>query len=149
MNNQEEDVRPLLHQLIRKFGLLNKTCCTACETGGVEISLVQSHILYEIDRQHEPSMLQIAETLGIDITTFSRQIQTLSRKKLLRKSPSSSDRRVALLALTEQGEALVQSIDRQVQAYLQRIFNGMKPEEQTGVIRSLQILLKAMEQSGV
>lgn len=74
--------RDIFHVLTRRFGLLNKNCCTV---GDFEISLVQSHILYEIDKQKEPSMQQIADTLAMDITTFSRQIQTLVKMELVKK----------------------------------------------------------------
>lgn len=66
-----EDFRGLFQILTRRFGLLNKNCCSA---GDKEISLVQSHILYEINQQHQPSIQQIADILGTDIKTFSRQI---------------------------------------------------------------------------
>ena len=48
-----ENARELFQIMTRRFGLLNKTCCSV---GGNDVSLVQSHILYEIDRQHNPSM---------------------------------------------------------------------------------------------
>ncbi|CAM4430668.1 hypothetical protein PAAL109150_27025 [Paenibacillus alkaliterrae] len=71
--------RELLQVLARQFGLLNKNCC---QIGNQDISLVHSHILYEIDRGQSPSMQKIAETLGVDITTFSRQVQSLIKRKL-------------------------------------------------------------------
>lgn len=77
-----ENKREIFHILTRRFGLLNKNCCSV---GSFEISTVQSHILYEIDKQHTPSMQQIAETLAMDITTFSRQIQTLIKMDLVKK----------------------------------------------------------------
>lgn len=86
-----ENVRELFQILTRRFGLLNKNCCTA---GEVEISLVQSHILYEVDRQSNPSMQQIADTLAMDITTFSRQIQSLVKMNMVKKQPLPDDRRV-------------------------------------------------------
>lgn len=71
-----ENTRELFQVMTRRFGFLNKNCCSA---GGLDISLIQSHILYEIDNLHKPSMQQVAEALGTDITTFSRQVQSLSK----------------------------------------------------------------------
>jgi DNA-binding MarR family transcriptional regulator len=137
-----EDIRWQFQQIIRHFGLLDKNCCSA---GGTEISLVQSHILYEIDCQHEPSMQEIAETLGIDITTFSRQIQTLIQKKLVKKLPCSHDKRVSILSLTEEGAKVVSTIEKRVNEYLDEIFAHMNEFEKETVIRSLKLLNENME----
>lgn len=81
-----ENVRELFQIMTRRFGFLDKNCCSA---GGCDISLIQSHILYEIDRQHKPSIQQVAEALGTDITTFSRQVQSLIKMKLVKKNARS------------------------------------------------------------
>jgi len=141
-----EDVRHVLQLITRRFGFLNKNCCSV---GGVDVSLAQSHILYEIDRQHRPSMQQIAETLGMDITTFSRQIQALIRKKLVKKTPSDLDRRVYILELTTEGKFVAAAIEQQVLDYLTQIFSHMNEFEKETVIRSLKLLNACMEKTGV
>jgi DNA-binding MarR family transcriptional regulator len=139
-----ENIRELFQIMTRRFGLLNKNCCTM---GGVEISLVQSHILYEIDRQHEPSMQQIADTLGIDITTFSRQIQSLVKMKLVKKTPSAADRRVYILSLTTEGKFVATAIDKQMNDYLNEIFSHMNEFERNTVIGAIKLLNSCMEKS--
>ncbi|GAB2674222.1 MarR family winged helix-turn-helix transcriptional regulator [Paenibacillus thermoaerophilus] len=141
-----EDIRHLLQLITRRFGFLNKNCCSV---GGVDVSLIQSHILYEIDRQHHPSMQQIADTLGMDITTFSRQVQSLIRKKLVKKSASDQDRRVYILELTTEGKFVAAAIDKQVQDDLTQIFSHMNEFEKETVIRSLKLLNACMEKTGV
>ncbi|HLO12475.1 MAG TPA: helix-turn-helix domain-containing protein, partial [Pseudoneobacillus sp.] len=83
-----ENTRELFQILTRRFGFLNKNCCTV---GAVEISVIHSHILYEIDKSHSPSIQQVAQNLGIDITTFSRQIQSLVKHGLVKKTPDPND----------------------------------------------------------
>ncbi|MDP4095563.1 MarR family winged helix-turn-helix transcriptional regulator [Paenibacillus sp. P96] len=139
-----ENTRELFQIMTRRFGLLNKNCCTV---GGVDISLVQSHILYEIDRQHHPSMQQIAETLGTDITTFSRQIQSLIKLNLVKKTPDASDRRVYTLSLTVEGKYVASNIDQQMNAYLDEIFSYMSEFEKDMVIRSIKLMNEAMAKS--
>lgn len=139
-----ENIRELFQILTRRFGLLNKSCCNY---NGLDISPVQSHILYEIKRQHLPSMQRIADTIGMDITTFSRQIQTLVSKELVKKSPDSNDRRVYLLSLTLDGEEVERQIDQQMNEYIADIFSHLSEYEKETVIRSIQLLNKAMLQS--
>ncbi|MGF9911484.1 MarR family winged helix-turn-helix transcriptional regulator [Paenibacillus ehimensis] len=140
-----ENVRELFQIMTRRFGLLNKNCCSA---GGCDISLIQSHILYEIDRQHKPSIQQVAEALGTDITTFSRQVQSLIKMNLVKKTPDPDDRRVSLLSLTTEGKYVAASIDQQMNAYLNEIFSHMNDFEQDTVIRSIKLLNEAMAKSG-
>jgi DNA-binding MarR family transcriptional regulator len=141
-----EDVRQLLQQLSRHFGLLNKNCCTV---GNLVVSLVQSHILYEIDRQYEPSMQQIATTLGVDITAFSHQIQTLVKKKLVIKSASSLDKRVSILSLSTEGKFVSTMIDQQVNSYLNQAFLEMTVIEKENIIGALMLLDEKMSKVSV
>lgn len=140
-----ENVRELFQLMVRRFGFLNKNCCSA---GGCDISLIQSHILYEIDRQHRPSMQQVAEALGTDITTFSRQVQTLIKMKLVKKTPDPEDRRVNLLSLTPEGKYVAAAIDQQMNNYLNEIFSHMSDFEKDTVIRSIKLLNEALAKSG-
>lgn len=139
-----ENTRELFQIMTRRFGLLNKNCCTI---GGVDISPVQSHILYEVDRQHKPSMQQIAETLGTDITTFSRQVQTLIKMNLLQKTPDATDRRIYTLSLTVEGKFVATTIDEQMNAFLDEVFSYMSDFEKDMVIRSIKLVNEAMAKS--
>jgi DNA-binding MarR family transcriptional regulator len=141
-----EDLRELFQIMTRRFGLLNKNCC---QIGGTDISLVQSHILYEILRKDRPSMQQVADALGMDITTFSRQIQTLIKMELVKKSPLSDDRRVSVLSLTTQGNFIAASIDAQMNQYLNEVFSHMSDFEKDMVINSIKLLNEAMSKSSV
>lgn len=77
-----ETPRELFQIMTRRLGLLNKDCCSV---RGCKLSAAQSHLLYEIARSHNPSMQQVAEVLGTDITTFSRQVQSLVKMNLVKR----------------------------------------------------------------
>ena len=141
-----ENVRELFHVMTRRFGLLNKNCC---QVGGTEISVVQSHILYELLRRSKPSMQQVAETLGMDITTFSRQIQTLVKMELVVKSSLPEDKRVSQLSLTTQGKYVAAKIDEDMNQYLNEVFANMSDFERDMVLKSIQLLNEAMSKSSV
>jgi len=138
------NAREVLQTFSRRFGLLNKHCCTACDC---KVSMVQSHILDEVYRRNHPSMQQVSDALGMDITTFSRQIQTLVRLKLMIKRQDPDDRRVYLLQLTAEGEAVAAQIDRQVNEQLAEVFEQMSDFEREVVLRSLNMLNETMARS--
>lgn len=141
-----EDIRGLFQIMTRRFGFLNKNCCTA---GGIDISLVQSHILYEIDRQHKPSIQQVSDALGTDITTFSRQVQSLIKLNLVKKVPDPDDRRVQILSLTTEGKYVATTIDEQMKQYLAEVFSHMNDFEKDTVLRSIKLLNDAMAKSSL
>lgn len=141
-----ENIRELFQIMTRRFGLLNKNCC---QIGEVEISLVQSHILYEILRKDKPSMQQVADALSMDITTFSRQIQTLVKMELVKKAPLPDDRRVSQLTLTSQGNYVAAKIDAEMNQYLNEVFSNMSEFERELVIKSVKLLNEAMSKSSV
>lgn len=141
-----ENIRELFQVMTRRFGLLNKNCC---QIGNNEVSLVQSHILYEILRNDKPSIQQVAETLAMDITTFSRQIQTLVKMELVVKTPLPEDRRVSQLSLTTQGNYVAARIDADMNQYLNEVFSNLSEFEREMVIKSIKLLNEAMSKSTV
>jgi DNA-binding MarR family transcriptional regulator len=139
-------MREHFQMITRSFGLLSKTCCSV---DGIDVSTIQSHILYEINKAGSPSIQQVAELLGTDITTFSRQIQNLVKMELVDKVPSPEDKRVTNLILTEQGKKVVIGIDQQVNEFLDNIFNQMTEFERETVQQSIKLLAKAMNHSNL
>ncbi len=140
----DTNIRELFQVMSRRLGLLDKNCCS---TGGTDISLTQSHILYEIDHQNQPSIQQVADTLGLDITTASRQIQTLVAENLVVKSVFDEDRRVVILKLTPEGKFVTGLIDTQMSNYLDEVFGRMSDFERDTVIRSIQLFNDSMSKS--
>ena len=141
-----ESMREQLQIFTRRFGLLNESCCDEC--CGEQVSMAQSHILFEVRRLGGGSMQQVAEALGIDITTFSRQAKGLDAKGLITRTVSPDDRRVTLLGLTEAGRRVVEKIDRYMAARLEKIFGAMSRFERETVVRSLGLLNDAVAAAG-
>jgi DNA-binding MarR family transcriptional regulator len=141
-----ESIREQLQIFTKRFGLLNESCCDEC--CGEQVSMTQSHILFEVRRSGSPSMQQVAEELGVDVTTFSRQAKALEAKDLLSRSVSPDDRRVTLLGLTGAGMQVLEKIDHYMAARLERVFGGMTPFERETVVRSLGLLNDAVANAG-
>ena len=93
-------------------------------------------------------MQQVAEELGMDVTTFSRQAKSLEGKGLIVRQMSPDDRRVNLLGVTVEGMRVLEQIDRYMAEKLERIFSAMTPFERETVVRSLGLLNEALAKSG-
>lgn len=137
-----ESVREQLQIFTRRFGLLNASCCDEC--CGEQVSMAQSHILFEVRRAGSPAMQQVAEELGMDVTTFSRQAKSLEEKGFISRRVSPDDRRVTLLGLTDAGRQVLEKIDGYMAARLERVFGRMSTFEHETVVRSLGLLNDAL-----
>jgi DNA-binding MarR family transcriptional regulator len=140
-----ESVREELQLFVRRFGLLNASCCDEC--CGQQVSMVQSHILFEIRRRGSPSMQRVAEELGMDVTTFSRQAKSLEGKGLIVRQVAPEDRRVSRLGLTDEGTQVLEQIDRYMAAKLEQIFSSLTSFERETVVKSLGLLNEAVARS--
>lgn len=141
-----DTVREAVQIFVRRFGVLNAACCDEC--CGERVSMVQSHVLCEIRRLGSPSMQQVAEELGMDVTTFSRQVKRLEEKGLVARQVSPEDRRVTLLGLTSAGGDVLGRIDRYMADRIERLFSPMTPFERETVVRSLGLLNNALASRG-
>ncbi|MTH51892.1 MarR family transcriptional regulator [Bacillus mangrovi] len=141
-----ETKRELFQIMVRRLGLLDKNCCTAADA---DLTLVQSHILAELERREAPSIQDVADTLGTDITTFSRQIQTMVKSGMITKKQSANDKRVYHLFLTEKGKNVSESINDQMNNFLEDVFSFMKPEEKEQVLTSIKLLNDSMAKSSM
>ncbi len=137
-----DSVREHLQIFTRRFGLLNASCCDEC--CGEQVSMAQSHILFEVRRAGSPAMQQVSEALGMDVTTFSRQAKALEAKGYISRRVSADDRRVALLGLTDAGRQVLEKIDVYMAARIEKVFGQMSSFERETVVRSLGLLNVAL-----
>lgn len=120
------------HSLIKNLNKIHKESCEG-------VTVVQSSILYETSLHDDPAMQTVAEAIGMDITTFSRQIGTLERKQLINRTPNSKDRRILLLSLTNTGQKLVETINNHIATALVESLSSMNDFEKETVMRSMHL----------
>ncbi len=94
-------------------------------------------------------MQRVADALATDLSTFSRQVQSLMKIGLITKVPSSADKRISVLGLTEEGQKVALAIQRDMEAHLEEIFSHMTEFEQDMVLQSIKLLNEAMAKSSV
>ncbi|CAM3046873.1 MarR family winged helix-turn-helix transcriptional regulator [Filibacter tadaridae] len=128
-----DTIVPIFHSLTKNLNSIHKESSNG-------ISIVQSSILHEISLGEKPSMQAVSDAVGMDITTFSRQINTLERKELVVKTPYPGDRRFYLLALTEKGRAITECINESISVEMGKVFESMNDFERDTIVRSMNML---------
>lgn len=134
--------RQMLQILIRRFGLLEKEGAQCCG-----VSLVQSHILFEVDRIKNPSLNDLSSSLGLDNSTLSRHIQGLVDRNLVSRIQSSTDRRYVTITLTSEGKKYEDAIAKQMNIYNQEILSNIPVNKRGQVLESIDLILEAMQNS--
>jgi len=147
MNNVEvgkesHQFRQMLQILIRRFGLLEKEGAQCCG-----VSLVQSHILFEVERTKKPSLNELSSSLGLDNSTLSRHIQGLVERNLVSRIQSPTDRRYVTITLTPEGEQYEDEIAKQMNVYIQEILSNVPESKRGQVLESIDLILEAMRNS--
>ena len=79
--------------------------------------------------REEWTTTQMAEALPVTLSLVSRVVTKMVGMGLMRRRRLRSDRRIVMLALTEEGKALTLELHRSVQAYDARLSEGVSEEE--------------------
>jgi len=139
---QNVKVRETLHLLVRRFGLLQKEGAQCCG-----ISVIHSHILYELSKHPNISLNDLSQNLAVDTSTLSRQVQQLVEQNMINRHPDPNDRRFVVLALTSEGQKVSKEIAEQMEQYVSSVLQFIPKEKQDQVLESLDLLSNAMKQS--
>jgi len=136
------DARELLQTMARRFGLLQKDGAQCCG-----VSVVQSHILYELSKRPNQSLNELSDKLFVDTSTLSRQVQQLVEREWIRRVPDPSDRRYVTLSLTDEGERQTERIGDTMEAYIQDVLLRVPEDKRAQALEGLRLLSDAMSQS--
>lgn len=85
----------------------------------------------------------LARSIGLDTSTTGGVVDRLEARGLLTRSASPDDRRVRLLRLTEDGQALLRAIMPAMLRAQQRILEPLPPAKRAAFMDSLRTLVHA------
>lgn len=138
-NSPYINVRETFQRLVRVFGLLQKDGAQDCG-----ISVIQSHILYELGKRPNLSLNDLAGLLVTDTSSLSRQVQQLVEQDMVNRLPDPNDRRYVVLSLTSVGEMKQLHIAESMDLYLRNVFAGIPEEKHEQVFETLRLLNTAL-----
>jgi DNA-binding MarR family transcriptional regulator len=89
------------------------------------LTMPQVRVLFELSEEGERSAGELAEALSVAPPTITGLTDRLVKQNLVERREDVRDRRVVLLALTDEGRALTAEIAEQAGAYLREVFDGL------------------------
>lgn len=109
------------------------------------VSVPQCHILLELGKKTETSIVELASVLNLDTSTLSRSIDGMVNIGLVRRQPNPRDRRYVSLSLSRQGEKVYTSIEKANNAYFSQIFQMIPEDKHDQIAESFFLFFEAMK----
>ncbi len=113
------------------------------QTSAHGVTPVQYAALQAVANQPGVDQRTLAGSIGLDTSTVAGVLDRLEARGLLARGASSSDRRVRLLSLTDDGRALLAAVLPDMRAAQQRILAPLPAAEQVEFMRMLRVLVAA------
>lgn len=133
--NDGKKIYQALSDLARRYQFRNRdeVCCY-----GLTVS--QCYALQSLFDEGEMSSSALSARLGLDLSTTTRLLDQLSRKKLILRARSSEDARVRNIRLTDAGSRLISRIENDFGTMLAQALDEFDPK----VIKVLPDILRAL-----
>jgi DNA-binding MarR family transcriptional regulator len=111
---------------------------------GVALDRALFPLLVRLGAQGELGVVELADQVGRDHSTVSRQVAKLERQGLVVRQARDGDQRVRAARITSAGEAVVQAIARARQTQFDRLFRTWSDADREALGRLNRRLADAM-----
>lgn len=110
-----------------------------------DISIKEMHTIDVIGKFPEATPSKVSKELMVTLGTVTTSLNNLERKGYIERIRSDQDRRVVYLHLTKKGRLLHRLHKRFHKAMVEKIIDGMSPEEKEVMGRGLTNLYQFLE----
>lgn len=132
------DIIGVMNQPVRDEQLL--------QAAGVQLDQILFPLLVAIGRCGPVGVVELADNLGRDYTTVSRQVKKLEAQSLAHKQPNAQDRRISEVTLSEQGRAIFDAITVARQKLMNQVLAAWSPEEVAALFRLTRKYADSLQQ---
>ena len=115
MNDIVADIRAFNRFYTGQIGLLDEHFADG------PLSLAEARVLYEIDARGHTTARELIKALGIDRGYLSRMLRKFADADLTAWSPTIGDRRSNQIALTADGDIIVERLDEKSNAAVEQM----------------------------
>jgi DNA-binding MarR family transcriptional regulator len=109
----KQDVRHIRSALIDLVGVVNRpqTDAALIKEAGISLDRALFPLLVGVERRGPIGVVELADRVGRDYTTVSRQVSKLEMLGLVKRRASDVDARVREAVITDQGKRMTRAID--------------------------------------
>lgn len=110
-------------------------------------SLTEGRVLYEICNTEECSAKKIRERIVIDEGYLSRILDSFSKRGLIKKTPSPTDRRLRIILPTEKGKKEFASLNENSNILISQMIEKLSPEERGKLLDNMEGIRALLEKA--
>ncbi|MCK1389581.1 MarR family winged helix-turn-helix transcriptional regulator [Bradyrhizobium sp. 1] len=111
---------------------------------GISLDRALFPLLVGIERRGPIGVVDLADRMGRDYTTVSRQVAKLESLGLVKRHASKADRRVSEATITPDGKAMTDAVDRARERIVGTMFAGWDEHDIEELVRLMRKLADAM-----
>lgn len=141
------ELKSLHNSLISIVSVMNRprNDIRLIEAAGVELDQALFRLLVVIERLGPIGVVDLAERLGRDYTTISRQVAKLAAMELVTRRDSEHDRRVREATITPKGKVMTDRLDAARERIGRQLLQSWAPQEVTELVRLMAKFASAFE----
>jgi DNA-binding MarR family transcriptional regulator len=139
----------IFHSLIDLFAIINRPDRDKklIATSGVQLEEAAFRVLVGIGHLHATSVGDLADMMGRNYSSISRQIDKLEAAGLVRTFPAAHDSRVRMSELTERGMDIYLTIQRTREQLMRDAMRDWSLEDKSSLLQHLTRLTDAMRRA--
>lgn len=115
------------------------------QAAGLKLDQALFRLLVVIERLGPIGVVELADRLGRDYTTISRQVSKLETMELVGRQANVQDRRMREAVIAPKGKAMTDRIDAAREAMAQQIFRSWEQQDIQDLIRLMGKFAIALE----
>lgn len=131
-----EAIERAMHTLVR-WGNLPRIREHFQRAAGLALDRASYTLLKRLKEAGPLRLSDLADVLGVDLSTASRQVHHLRQAGLVDRAPVEEDRRASLLTVTDAGSEMVARILEARRTVIEQMLAGWSPEERAELARVL------------
>ena len=113
---------------------------------GIRLEQALFRLLVVIERLGPIGVVELADRLGRDYTTVSRQVAKLEQKALVIRKENAADRRMREAVVSPQGKAMTDRLDEARERMGRKIFDSWPQEDLDALVRLMRKFADGLEE---
>ena len=136
----KKDIRTLHGAMVDLFAMMNRPQRddTVLREAGLSLDRALYPLLVGVGRFGPVGVVDLAERVGRDYTTVSRQVTKLQKLKLIERQSSTADRRINEAVVTSQGLCVIEALDAARERIAAPILKGWSDEDFGNLVRLMR-----------
>jgi DNA-binding MarR family transcriptional regulator len=141
-----EQIRALHEALIDIVSVINRPQRDEMmvREAGVALDRALFPLLVVIERRGPIGVVDLADRIGRDYTTVSRQVAKLESLGLVQRQAATADRRVSEATVTAKGEAMTGAVDKARERIVGALFATWDDRDVKGLVRLMRKFADAL-----